>query len=59
MGNTVFISAIEEDQLDKMIRITEAYTVVHVQPFSSRLLEETSVSRAVVFVQNMDKLLKR
>jgi uncharacterized protein YaaQ len=58
MGNTVFISSIEDDQLDKMLKIIRAHTEVHVQPPSSHLLEETRVSRAVVFVQKMEQLLK-
>jgi uncharacterized protein YaaQ len=58
MGNTVLISGIEDDQLDKMLKVIQAHTEVHVQPPSSRLLEETRVSRAVVFVQDMEKLLK-
>jgi uncharacterized protein YaaQ len=58
MGNTVFISGIEDDQLDKMLKVIQAYTEVHVQPPTSRLREETRVSRAVIFVQDMEKLQK-
>lgn len=58
MGNTVFISGIEDDQLDKLLKIIHAHTEVHVHPPSSRLPEETRVSRAVIFVQDMEKLLK-
>jgi uncharacterized protein YaaQ len=58
MGNTVFISGIEDDQLDKMVKVIQAHTQVHVQPPSSRLHEETRVSRAVIFIQDMEKLQK-
>jgi len=58
MGNTVFISSIEDDQIDKMLNVIRAHTEVHVEPPSSRLMEETRVSRAVVFVQDMEKLYK-
>jgi uncharacterized protein YaaQ len=58
MGNTIFISGIEDDQLDKMVKLIQAHTEVHVQPPSSHIMEETRVSRAVVFVQNLDQLLK-
>ncbi len=58
MGNTVLILGIEDEQLDKMLRIIQAHTEVHVQPPSSRQSEETRVSRAVVFVQDMEQLLK-
>jgi uncharacterized protein YaaQ len=58
MGNTVFISGIEDDQLDRMIKLIHAYTEVHIHPPSSHRREETRVSRAVVFVQDMEQLLK-
>lgn len=58
MGNTVFISGIEDDQLDGLYKIIRAHTEIHIHPPSSRKSEETRVSRAVVFVQDMEKLLK-
>ncbi|MCJ7696260.1 MAG: cyclic-di-AMP receptor [Anaerolineaceae bacterium] len=58
LGNTVFISSIEDDQLDKMMKVIQAHTEVHVEPPSSRLMEETRVSRAVIFVQDMESLHK-
>lgn len=58
MGNTIFISGIADDQLDKMIKLIQAHAEVHVQPPSSRIKEETRVSRAVVFVQDMEQLIK-
>jgi uncharacterized protein YaaQ len=57
MGNTVFINSIEDDQLDKMLKIIRTHSDVHVQLPSSRSLEEIRVSRAVVFVQYMEQLL--
>ena len=58
MGNTVFISSIEDDQVDKMLKVIQAHSEVHVEPPSSHLAEETRVSRAVVFVQDMESLHK-
>ena len=58
IGNTVFISSIEDDQLDEMLKIIRTHTEVHVHPPTSHILEETNVSRAVIFVQNMEQLLK-
>ena len=57
MGNTVFLSSIEDDQLDKMLSVIQAHSEIHVQPPSSRVSEETRVSRAVIFVQDMEQLL--
>ena len=57
MGNTVFLSSIEDDQLDKMLSVIRAHSEIHVQPPSSRVSEETRVSRAVIFVQDMEQLL--
>jgi uncharacterized protein YaaQ len=58
IGNTVFISGIEDNQLDILFMIVHAHTDVHVHPPSSRRKEETQVSRAVVFVQDMEQLRK-
>lgn len=58
MGNTVFISGIEDDQVDRFVKIIHAHTEIHIHPPSSRIKEETTVSRAVVFVQDMQQLLK-
>ena len=58
MGNTVFISGIEDNQLDNLFKIVHAHTDIHVHPPSSRREEETPVSRAVVFVQDMEQLRK-
>ena len=58
MGNTVLISGIEDDQVDQILKIIHAHTDVHIHPPSSRVREETRVNRAVVFVQNLEQLLK-
>ena len=58
VGSTVFISGIEDDQLDPMLKIVHAHTEIHINPPTSRIKEETRVSRAVVLVQDMEQLLK-
>ena len=60
MGNTVLMSGVEDDQLDKMLKVIRSHTQIHIQPPGSRILQETRVSRAVVFVlglEQMEKLL--
>lgn len=58
MGNTVFFSGIEVDKLDRFLKIIHAHTEIHIQPPSAGGKEETRVSRAVVFVQDMEQLIK-
>jgi uncharacterized protein YaaQ len=58
MGNTVFISGIEDDQVERFTKVIHAHTEIHIHPPSSSIKEETRVSRAVVFVQDMEQLLK-
>ena len=57
-GNTVLLSGVEDDQLDQMVRITEAHTGIHIQPSRSPLSQDTWVSRAVVFVLGLEQLVK-
>ena len=57
-GNTVLLSGVEDDQLDQMLKITEAHTEIHIQPSRSSLLQETWASRAVVFVLGLEQLVK-
>ena len=58
MGNTVLLSGIEDDQLDQMLKIIQTHAEIHVQPPTSHLLQETRVSRAVVFVLGLEQLVK-
>jgi len=58
MGNTVFFSGIEAEKLDRFLKIIHAHTEIHIQPPSAGVKEETRVSRAVVFVQDMEQLIK-
>ena len=52
-------SGVEDDQVDPMLKILEAYTEVRVSPPSSaRLSENAQVSRAVVFVLQLERLAK-
>jgi uncharacterized protein YaaQ len=57
-GYTVLLSGVEDDQVDPMLQVIEAHTEIHVLPPSSRLLDEVQVSRAVVFVLELERLAK-
>jgi len=58
MGNTVLMSGVEDDQLEQMMKVIRSHTQIHIQPPGSRILEETQVSRAVVFVLGMEQMEK-
>lgn len=58
MGNTVILSGVEDDQLDQLLKVIRGHTEIHIQPPRARMLEETRASRAVVFVLNMEELVK-
>lgn len=58
MGNTVLLCGVEDDQLDQLLKVIRTHTEIHIQPPRSRVLEETQVSRAVVFVLGLEQLLK-
>lgn len=58
MGNTVLLSGIEDDQLEHMLEVVRSHSEIHIQPPASHLLQETQVSRAVVFVLGLEQLLK-
>ena len=58
-GYTVLLSGVEDDQVDPMLQVLEAHTEVRVSPPSSlRLQEDVQVSRAVVFVLQLERLAK-
>lgn len=57
-GNTLILVGLEDDQLEPMMEIIQGYTRLRVQPPTSRVLEETHASRAVVFVLGLDELRK-
>jgi uncharacterized protein YaaQ len=58
LGNTVIVSGVEDNQLDHMLKVIRSHTEIHIQPPRSKLREETRVSRAVIFVLDMEQLLK-
>ncbi len=58
MGNTVLLAGIEDGQLEQMLKVVETHTEIRVQPPASRGTEETQVSRAVVFVLGLERLVK-
>jgi uncharacterized protein YaaQ len=57
-GNTVLLTGLEDEQLERMTAIIESHTRLRVQPPSGGILEETQVSRAVVFVLGLEELRK-
>jgi uncharacterized protein YaaQ len=57
-GNTVLLSGVEDDQLAPMLKIVEAHSQVHAQPPQSAEAQETPMSRAVVFVLELQELVK-
>jgi uncharacterized protein YaaQ len=57
MGNTVLLSGVEDDQVNQMLQIIQAHAQIHVQPPASHL-QETQASRAVVFVLELEQLVK-
>jgi len=58
MGYTVLLSGVEDDQVDPMLKIIQAHTQIHVHPPSSHLPQEVQVSRAVVFMLELERLAK-
>lgn len=57
-GNTLILVGLEDDQLEPMMEIVQSHTRLRVQPPTSRVPEETEVSRAVVFVLGLEELRK-
>ena len=58
-GYTVLLSGVEDDQVDPMLQVIEAHTEVRVlPPTSSRHQDEVPVSRAVVFILQLERLAK-
>jgi uncharacterized protein YaaQ len=57
-GNTVLLTGLEDNQLEQMIEVIQSQTRLRVQPPASHLLQETQVSRAVVFVLGLEELRK-
>jgi uncharacterized protein YaaQ len=55
MGNTVLLSGVEDDQVDQMMKIIRSHTSIHVNPPTSPLVQQTTVSRAVVFVLGLER----
>jgi uncharacterized protein YaaQ len=58
MGSTALLSGVEDDQVDQVLEVIRAHTQLHVQPPSPALPQETRVSRAVVFVLDLERLEK-
>ena len=58
VGNTVLLSGIDDEQVDQMLEVLAAHTEIHVVPPSSRIGQETEVRRAVVFILNLEQVVK-
>ena len=57
-GNTVLLTGLEDDQVERMMETIQSNTRLRAQPPASPLLRETHVSRAVVFVLGLEELRK-
>jgi uncharacterized protein YaaQ len=57
-GNTVLLTGLEDDQLEAMTEVIQSRTRLRVQPPAGQILQETQVSRAVVFVLGLEELRK-
>ena len=58
VGNTVLLSGIEDDQVEQMLEVLKAHTEIHVVPPASGMAQETRVRRAVVFILNLEDVVK-
>jgi uncharacterized protein YaaQ len=58
VGNTVLLSGIDDDQVDQMLEVLAAHTDIHVVPPTSKIAQETEVRRAVVFILNLEQVVK-
>ena len=58
MGNTVLLSGINDEQVDQILEVLAAHTEIHVVPPSSKTAQETEVRRAVVFILNLEQVVK-
>lgn len=58
LGNTVLISGIEDDELEPMLRVIESHSEIHAAPPVSDSGPGAQPSRAVVFVLDLQRIVK-
>jgi len=58
LGNTVLISGIQDDELEQMLTVIEGHTEIHVAPPVSDSEPKASPSRAVVFVLDLQRVVR-
>jgi len=56
VGNTILFSGVEDERVVALMEIVRASTHVHAQAPPSHLLQEVQISRAVIFVLNLEQL---
>jgi uncharacterized protein YaaQ len=57
-GNTILLSGVEDEQVDALMQIIQAHSEVRIHPPVSDKVREVQVSRAVVFVWDLERLEK-
>ena len=57
-GNTILLTGLEDDQVERMMDTIQSNTRLRAQPPASHQSHETNVSRAVVFVLGLEELRK-
>jgi uncharacterized protein YaaQ len=57
-GNTVLLTGLGDDELERMVETVKGRTRLRVQPPPSGETDEVRVSRAVVFVLGLEELRK-
>ena len=58
MGNTVLISGIEDEELDPILKVIESHTEIHAAPPVSDREAKASPGRAVVFVLDLQQVVR-
>ena len=58
LGNTVLISGIQDAQLDQMLRVIEGHTEIHEAAPDSESRTKAGPSRAVVFVLDLQQVVR-
>jgi uncharacterized protein YaaQ len=58
LGNTVLISGIEDGELDRILKVIESHTEIHAAPPVSDAGPKASSSRAVVFVLDLQQVVR-
>jgi len=58
LGNTVLISGIEDEELDPVLKVIGSHTEIHAAPPVSDSGSQASPGRAVVFVLDLQRVVR-